>query len=193
MTPEVIQNYKSAFAECLTSISEEVIPQILTHLEKVPDDPVEIRSAFGGFKSLPAHWITLLRFMRFATILSTELKINYDRLMSSYQKLNAMASRNQDENRLLGEAGDFLYAVDEISGDLDRLLPRLMRQIRTGMIETYGIVLSPEERIYSDRIPASEFSRMSSSVEELTVICQKMLEQTRVMLALSRIEKLILG
>ncbi|MCE9599431.1 MAG: hypothetical protein K8S54_15810 [Spirochaetia bacterium] len=191
MNPATLQSYKSIFAECLTSISEEVIPQILAHLEKLPDDAAEFRDAYESAPSLPSHWITTLRFIKFSTVLSSELKPNYEKLMSSYQKLSGQPGA--DEGKLLGEIGEFLYAVDEITGDLERILPRLMRQIRTGMIESYGIVLSPNEAIYSDRIPDEQLARLNIPIQELAGLCQRMVEQIKISTALSRMEKLILG
>lgn len=191
MNPATLQFYKSIFAECLTSISEEVIPQILSHLEKIPDNAAEFRAAYETTPSLPSHWITTLRFIKFSTVLASELKPNYENLMGSYQTLSGKAG--EDETKLLGEIGEFLYAVDEITGDLDRILPKLMRQIRTGMIESYGIVLQPNEAIYSDRIPDDQMVRLTIPIQELAGLCQRMIEQIKISVALSRMEKLILG
>jgi hypothetical protein len=194
MTPETIKSYKAVFAECLTSIGEQVIPEIIQHLETIQDDAAAVRSAREDKKpGAPSHWITLLQFIKLGLVVSGELKAHYDELMGTYQTLTGRESRDENENKMLTEVGEFLYATDEATGDLDRINLRLMKSIRNEMIDQYGIVLHPNEAIYADRIPDENFERLAPMIQELTGCCDRLLDLVRVMSALLRMQKFILS
>lgn len=193
MTPELVRSYKSVFTECLTSLSDQQLPQITESLDTLADDTADLIQALDeGKRGLPAHWLNIFRFLKLGMVLEKTLKQSYDSIVGTYQTLSSRAERTADENNLLRESGDFLYAVDEITGDVDRLIPRIMQEIRAAMIRSYGIVLAPEEHIFADRIPERELMRLEGVLEQMTVLCEKMLEQIGVMHALVRIQKLIL-
>lgn len=193
MTPELVRSYKVIFSECLTAVSDQQLPQILEHLDTIADDAEDLIEAMeGGRRGQPGHWLNLFRFIKLGQVLQKTLKESYDSIVNTYQLLSAKSERNPDEDHLLKEAGDFLYAVDEVTGDTDRLLPRLMQEIRSAMVRTYGIVLTPSEEIFSDRIPDAEMGRLDASIEQMMSLSQRMHEQVRLMHALVRIQKLIL-
>ena len=193
MTPELVRSYKFVFTECLTAISDQQLPQIIENLDQIEDDVSDlIRAIEDGKRGAPGHWLNLFRFLKLGLVLQKTLKESYDSIVTTYQTLTAKAQRNPDEDQLLKESGDFLYAVDEVTGDTDRLLPRIMQEIRGAMLRTYGIVLTPDEAIFADRIPEAEMARLDAHVEQMMALCHKMYEQVRLMHALVRIQKLIL-
>jgi len=193
MTPEIVRAYKGVFAECLTAVSDQQLPQIIEHLDAIEDGAEDLTKALTeGKRGQPAHWLNLFRFLKLGLVLQKTLKESYDSIVGAYQTLTARPSRNADEDQLLKEAGDFLYAVDEVTGDTDRLLPRIMQEIRAAMLRTYGIVLSPPENIFSDKIPEAQMAVLDVHVEQMMSLCQRMHEQVRLMHALVRIQKLIL-
>jgi len=193
MTPEIVRAYKGVFAECLTAVSDQQLPQIIEHLDAIEDRAEDLTKALAeGKRGGPAHWLNLFRFLKLGLVLQKTLKESYDSIVGAYQTLTARTSRNADEDQLLKEAGDFLYAVDEVTGDTDRLLPRIMQEIRAAMLRTYGIVLAPPENIFSDKIPEAQMAVLDVHVEQMMSLCQRMHEQVRLMHALVRIQKLIL-
>lgn len=193
MTPELVRSYKVIFSECLTAVSDQQLPQILENLDQIGDDASDLVKAMEeGKRGAPAHWLNLFRVLKLGLVLQKTLKGSYDSIVATYQTLSAKTPRNADEDQLLREAGDFLYAVDEVTGDTDRLLPRIMQEIRGAMVRTYGIVLTPDEAIFADRIPEAEMARLDGLVEQMMALCHKMYEQVRLMHALVRIQKLIL-
>lgn len=193
MTPELVRSYKAIFAECLTAVSDQQLPQILEHLDAIDDNVEDLLKAMEqGKRGQPGHWLNLFRFLKVGLVLQKTLKGSYDSIVAAYQTLTARNERNADEDHLLKEAGDFLYAVDEAAGDADRLLPRIMQDIRTAMVRTYGIVLTPQEAIFADKIPQAQMTVLDPHIEQMTALSARMHEQVRLMHALVRIQKRIL-
>ncbi len=196
MNPETVKGYKRIMANLLNILTEEQNVHVISMLEKLPDSLEDMRAEMAQKKNeikIPRHWITLLRLIRYSLSLKSDLFAEYDSFVASYQTLSSKPARNVDEERLLKETGDFLYSSDEIFGDFDRLLTRLVAEMHKAMVEIHGMQLEPNEDFYRGMPDDKHQRKLDPLFKELLEINEKMTYNLRILAALMRMRKLILG
>ena len=192
---DLIQAYKRIMANMLNLLADEQIQHLVTMVEKVPDDTKEIRSEFEKRSDVPRpqHWLTAVRLLKFNINLKNELVREYDGFLNTYQTLSQMQSRTSDQEKLLKETGDLLYQIDDLTGNSDRQVTKIFKELCATMVETHGMQLEPGEDFYKAKMTEKVITRLAADFTELNAPCREALKQISVMSALLRMRKLIMG
>lgn len=191
-----VAEYKKLMVTLLNAFIQEQLNDLIRMLEQLPDDTADLIADFENRqveRTTPVHWIAILRFLRFSLVLKSRLGSSYDDFVAAYQSLNMIKNPDADHHRLIQELGNYLYRVDEIFGDLDRLVARLLTEINQGLVSIYGIQPDPGALFYRGKMSEEVGTIIQPLLKALLRQCYDMLEQLRIMQALWRMKKLLLG
>lgn len=195
VTPEVIFEYTRVLADLTNVITNEQLPLLLGVLERVPDEALDLQEKFENNDANLHHtqtWLDYLRLLRFSVDLSAGLTGQYDLFVQAYQQLSTKPDLGEDERKLLGEIGDFMYAVDDVAGQYERHSMKLITELSKSLKLTYGILHEPNEKMYAHPVHEDHGRRLRPLITELITLGHQMREQVKVMTALVRMRKLML-
>jgi hypothetical protein len=195
LSPQLIREYNRVLADLTNVIVNDQLAALLGVLERVPDPGDDLRQSFEtdpGRLRRASSWLDYLRLLRFSVNLRVALSEQYDLFVQAYQQLSVFPNPGADERKLLGEIGDFMYNIDDISGDYERLSVRMVTELSKSLKLTYGILHEPNEKLYSHEVHEDNAARLRPLIVELITLCGVMREQVNIMTALMRMRKLIL-
>ena len=193
--PKVVHEYSRVLADLTNVITNEQFPMILSVLENVPDEARDLHSLFAGDQRRLHHpivWLDYVRLARFCVHLKAELSAQYDLFVQAYQTLSVKPNPATDEQKLLREIGDFMYVVDDLAGNYERLSIRVITELSKSLKLTYGILYEPNDLLYSHPVHEDHASRILPLIGELIQLCDQMREQVKIMVALERMRRLLL-
>lgn len=196
LSPAIIHEYSRVLADLTNVITNEQLPMLLDVLERVPDEAGDLQKKFET--DLPAlrktvTWLDYVRLLRFSVNLRAGLAGQYDLFVQAYQQLSTRPQLSSDERKLLGEIGDFMYAVDDVGGKYERLSLRLITELSKSLKLTYGILHEPNRTLYSHEVHEDHARRLMPLINDLVTLGHEMHEQVKVMTALVRMRKLMLN
>ena len=179
----------------LNAIDGHQAEYLLIMLERIQDDVTDIRKIFeervpGAYEI--KYWIAILRIIRFSQIIKKEISNYYDEFVNAYQALRIKNNKSENEKKLEKEIGELLYKIDEIFGDYDRLISRLMKQMNKKLVDVYGMQLEPDESFYSGEIDRANSEEIYSILEGLIELSMELMKYSKITLSLLRMKKLIL-
>lgn len=193
---DLIHEYNRVIADLTNVITNEQLPLVLSVLERVPDQGEDLRRQFeaGQLRTLSevTTWMEHLRLLRLVVNLRTILGEQYDPFVQAYQQLSANASPGADESKLLNEIGDFMYRIDDLSGEYERLSMRLITELSKSLKLTYGILHEPRDDLHSQEVHEDHARRIDPMIDEVVELGRSMIDLERVMIALVRMRKLML-
>lgn len=195
MNAELVREYKRILANLLNALIREQIPQIVEMLERIPDNADDLREQFErqrGAPRVPSYWISILRIVRLSQVLTKELQSHYDQIMEAYRQLTNQNKKSKHEERLLKECGDALYRVDEVSGNHERAVLRLVEETNRLLVQRFGIQPEPTEEFYRMVVNEDDAKFIGPLVEQLVGICDNMLDHLRLLNALDVVRGLLL-
>ncbi|MEQ9366809.1 MAG: hypothetical protein RIF32_21395 [Leptospirales bacterium] len=193
--PEVVFEYTRVLADLTNVITNEQLPLLLGVLERVPDPGIDLHAKFESDASdlhSTVTWLDYLRILRFSVNLRAGLAGQYDFFVQAYQQLSAKTELGDDERKLLGEIGDFMYAVDDLAGQYERHSMKLITELSMCLKLTYGILHEPNKKMYAHPVHEDHARRLRPLIAELITLGHQMREQVKVMTALVRMRKLML-
>jgi len=196
MNQEVIEVYKDVLKEIVLSSTERDYTSCIDKLDSLDDDAYEVEKDYKTINrktQLPGHFLAALRILRFSLILKKKLTTRYDVFMQAYQKLSSKTKREKDEEQLLHEIRDFLYNVDALLGDFDRLAMRLVQEIHAGILFLFGSAPEMNAEFYKGRFNDESLTKIHPLLNELLIHCDRFEEEIRIMKALDRVRALILN
>ncbi len=193
---DLIHEYNRVIADLTNVITNEQLPLVLGVLERVPDEGADLRQQFetGQLRMLSdVHtWMEHLRLLRLLVHLRAVLGEQYDLFVQAYQQLSANAEAGEDERKLLNEIGDFMYRIDELSGEYERLSIRLITELSKSLKLTYGILHEPRDDLHAQEVHEDHARRIDPMISEVVELGRGMIDLERVMIALVRMRKLML-
>lgn len=192
---EVVFEYTRVLADLTNVITNEQLPLLLGVLERVPDEAADLHQQFetdAPQLHRAVSWLDYLRLLRFSASLSTGLADQYDLFVQAYQQLSAKTGLEENERKLLGEIGDFMYAVDDLAGHYERHSLKLITELSKSLKLTYGVLHEPNHAMYAHAVHEDHARRLHPMIEELIGLGHGMREQVNIMTALVRMRKLIL-
>jgi len=193
MQKELIQAYKNIMQLFLKAAATP--EQIKIELERIEDDAQDVIESFESHNMnppIPSHWISLLRILRMSMSLIRRIYEKYDTFVSTYSNISSKAERTPDETTLHREIGEFLYKVDDLMGNHERLLSKLLTNMKTLLIDEYGISDDPDADFYRAHIPSEAQIKIKLEIQELYALCKEVSEEMQIMLGLDRLRKLII-
>ncbi|MCR9143263.1 MAG: hypothetical protein NXI24_13490 [bacterium] len=195
ISAEVVFEYTRVLADLTNVITNEQLPMLLGVLERVPDPGTDLHEKFEADSSdlhTTVTWLDFLRILRFSVNLSSGLAGQYDLFVQAYQQLSAKPDPGEDERKLLGEIGDFMYAVDDLAGQYERHSMKLITELSKSLKLTYGVLHEPNKTMYAHPVHEDHARRLRPLIAELITLGHGMREQVKVMTALVRMRKLML-
>lgn len=195
MKVELVEVYQEMLEKIFYLVEEKEASRIVGLIEMIPDDASDLRREFIQNRDQmqrPVYWIAIIRVMKLSYTLRGELQESYDSFVSIYQELSSSKDRTEDESRLYQELGGFLYRVDDLFGDHDRYIHRLILSMRQAIIEDRGISPEMDDQFYRSSLSRETEKKYSPLIDELMDILDQFVEQIRVMTALDRLRSIIL-
>jgi hypothetical protein len=192
MNQALIDSYKSILALFVKATEDDPL-DIIKRLESLKDPTEDVREQFtrlGGNPPLPLHWISLLRVIRMSISLIAELRSRYEAFVTFYSKFREKKSQTKDEQNLYKEIGDFLYKVDDLIGIHERLTVKFVTDIRSTLLNDFGVIENPEREYYRSKIKKENMDRIEDDARELYSICRRCVEEIRIMHGLDRLQRL---
>ncbi len=195
MSPELVREYKRILANLLNALVKEQVPQIVVMLERIPDDTADLREQFqrrSGASRVPSYWISLLRIIRLSQVLRDDVRQHYDRFLDAYRYLTNMGTHGAHQERLLRECGDVLYRVDEVFGNHERCVLKLVEEVNRLLVQRFGIQPEPTEEFYRMLVNEDDARIVAPHTEQLVGLCDNMLELLRELEALEVVRALLI-
>ena len=195
MKAELVREYKRILANLLNALIKEQIPQIVVMLERIPDDVADLREQFqvrSGASRVPSYWISLLRIVRLSQVLRADIQAHYERFLEAYRYLTNLGASGAHQERLLKECGDILYRVDELFGNHERCVVRLVEEVNRLLVQRFGIQPEPTEDFYRMLVNDEDARVVAPLVEQLVTLCDGMLELLRELAVLEAARALLI-
>lgn len=191
MQKEIVQAYVELLHQIILADDTADLSAILNQLDGLKDGTDAMLASFQKKGTeMPAYWISYLRVIKFAQNYRASYTRNYDFYYRLYDYLHSMPSRNTDQERMVQEIGKMLYAMDDLSGRLDRAVTGLVEALRNGILESHNIVTESKDRILASKVPQKAIRWLDDPYHELTAVTTEIiasLEHERSLYRLSRL------
>lgn len=191
MQKEIVQAYVELLHQIILAGDTADLSAILNQLDGLKDGTDAMLASFQKKGTeMPAYWISYLRVIKFAQNYRASYTRNYDFYYRLYDYLHSMPSRNTDQERMVQEIGKMLYAMDDLSGRLDRAVTGLVEALRNGILESHNIVTESKDRILASKVPQKAIQWLDDPYHELTAVTTEIiasLEHERSLYRLSRL------
>jgi hypothetical protein len=186
-----LQFYKEIFKDIATYQKKEEINFILEELEQFNDELSEniIKEIekFSKTFPLPLYYFSLLRIIKLAMDLKNKLFINYNYYFNLYNNLRKKINKSEEENRLLNEVGEILYRMDEIDGNLKKIIPNLIEVILKQINQN-----QQEESVFLKKITAEGYSEIYPVYEDLVKVILNLLDELKLEKGLYKLSRLLI-
>jgi hypothetical protein len=186
-----LQFYKEIFKDIATYQKKEEINFILEELEQLSDELSEniIKEIekFSKTFPLPLYYFSLIRIIKLAMDLKNKLFINYNYYFNLYNNLRKKINKIEEENRLLNEVGEILYRMDEIDGNLKRIIPNLIEVIRKQINQN-----QEEESVFLKKITSESYSEIYPAYEDLVKVILNLLDELKLEKGLYKLSRLLI-
>lgn len=195
MNPDVVSGYKRVMQRILSMTSDETLPTTVARLEDIEDDVDPLKDqVLAGMdqENYPVHWIAILRFIKLSLVARNLVQPRYESYVDTYQQLSRQATRDEHEDQLLHECGEFLGGFDDVTGRHDRLVIKVIALIRRDMQDNYSTTAVLGDSFYKGSMSSDARGEMEAMLGELFDICRELHEKVRIIRALDRIRKLII-
>lgn len=191
MQKEIVQAYVELLHQIILAGDTADLSAIVNQLDGLKDGTDAMLASFQKKGTeMPAYWISYLRLIKFAQNYRASYTRNYDFYYRLYDYLHSMPSRNTDQERMVQEIGKMLYAMDDLSGRLDRAVTGLVEALRNGILESHNIVTESKDRILASKVPQKAIRWLDDPYHELTAVTTEIiasLEHERSLYRLSRL------
>lgn len=195
MNAETVSGYKRVMSRLLSVTNEDKMPSMVAMLETIDDDVDPLKDqVLAGMEqeNYPIHWIAILRFVKLSLVARNLVGPKYESYVDTYTQLSKRTNRDEHEETLMKESGDFLGRFDDVTGRHDRLVLRIFALIRRDMTENYSPTSVLDDSFYRGEMTEATRREMEPQLGELFDICRELHEAIRVITALDRIRRLIL-
>lgn len=196
ITEEIIREYKSVMENILQVSNDRDAEAILQAVEEIVDSTSDLIRIFESVRDtvqLPGYWLGIIRIIKMSLVLKNRIVVRYDDFVNVYQKLQSRHGRSKDEDQLLTEVGDFLYKVDTYTGDHERLTVKILKEMRQGIQEDFGLQNTDiTDKFYRLPVGRETIKKIEETIRELYGICDAFIDMFKIMNALERVRSLIL-
>lgn len=196
MKEGLLEAYKRLTAELAGSLVEEQNQRFYKQLETL-DDPTEdldlefMRYTRKKRPGLPVYWLSIIRTVKYSMNLKQQMLENYEIFVNAYENLSHRTDLNPNEHQLLQEIGDYLYNVDDLAGDADRLYPKLITGMREAMKRAHGVIIEPGPELYEGKLTSETKPVLEDALNGLIEICFRFKERIQIETGLLRMIRLI--
>ncbi|GIX41600.1 MAG: hypothetical protein KatS3mg129_1333 [Leptospiraceae bacterium] len=165
---------------------DKVISELESYQEEIPEKLLTKIESFTKPYPVPLYYFSFLRIIQIALSLKKKLFLNYNYYFNLYNKLRKKDERIEEENRLLNEVGEILYRMDEIDGNLKRIIPQLLEVIHKQIQKD-----NKEESIFLKKINKESYEEIYPIYEELIHNIHNLIDELKLEKGLFKLSKLL--
>lgn len=192
MQKEIVQAYADLLHQIILAGDTADLPAILNQLDALKDGTDAMLGPFQKKGTeMPAYWISYLRVVKFAQNYRASYMRNYDFYIRLYDYLRGLPSRNTDQERMVQEIGETLYAMDDLSGRLDRAVAGVVEALRKGILDSHNIITESRDRILASKVAQKAVRWLDDPYHELTAVTTEIIASLEHEHSLHRLSRLM--